>query len=155
MKRVSHRQALRRRDQGVTLIELVAFIVIIGIVVVAMVQAFSGTARGSHYGREMTVATQLAQQRMEVILGQRKRLGFAGFTNANYDPCQLGLWLPTVEACSTATQAAGAFAVSSTFDSAANACGAGTGTTCVVVTVSVTGPNSGALTSLTSHIWDY
>lgn len=152
----SRMTSMAMRERGVTLVELIMFIVIIGIVVVAMVQAFSGTMRGSHYGKEMTVATQLAQQRMEVIFGQRKRLGFSGFTAANYDPCGLAIapW-PTTEACSTTTHGAGSFNVASSFDSTSNACGAGAGTNCVVVTVAVTGPNGDALTSLTAHIWDY
>lgn len=140
---------LRRRDAGVTLVELIAFIVIVAIVAVAMVQAFSGTMRGSHFGKEMTQATQLAQQRMEVILGQRKTLGYTVFiASADYDPCQSGVW--TGQLCSTSSYAAGNFLVASTL-SAADACGTG----CTEVTVTVTGPYGDVLAILADHVWNY
>src|SRR5687768_12406091 len=63
-----------RGCRGVTLIELIAFIVIASVVATAMLHVFSSTMRGSYFGKEMTQGAQLAQQRMEVIYGQRKTL---------------------------------------------------------------------------------
>ena len=154
---------LRRRDAGVTLVELIAFIVIVAIVAVALVQAFSGTMRGSHFGKEMTQATQLAQQRMEVILGQRKTLGYSSFIVGDYDPCQpppalVPPW-STSEACATTTYGAGIFDVQSTL-SAADACGTG----CTEVTVTVASPfgavtgacaGSDVLACLSAEVWNY
>lgn len=139
-----------------TMIELVAFIAVASIVAVAMVKAFSLTMRGSVYGKELTQGTQLAQQRMEVILGQRKRLTYANFTAANYDPCQLGLWAGPPQACSTSTYASGAsYGVTSTGSFAVDTCGAGTGTNCRLITVTVTSPFGDVLTRLTAQVWNY
>jgi type II secretory pathway pseudopilin PulG len=139
----------RRGVLGVTLVELIAFIVIVAIVAAAMVQAFSGTMRGSHYGKELTQATQLAQERMEVILGQRKRLGYASFIAGDYDPCQpppavVAPW-STNQACVATT-----YTVASTL-SAADACGTG----CSEITVTVTGPYGDVLARLTEQVWNY
>lgn len=147
----SSRYAVR----GATLIELIAFIVIAGIVATAMVQAFSGTMRGLHLGKEITQGVQLAQQRMDVILGQRKRLGYAGFTLATYDPCLLAIPpFPASQACAasagytvTSAPAAPGFA--------ADACGVGTGTTCRVITVTVTGPRGSTVATVTRQVWSY
>lgn len=137
------------RTRGLTFIELVAFIVIAAVVAVAMIQAFGGTLRGSHYGKELTQATQLAQQRMEVILGQRKTLGYAAFiTSPDYDPCQSGAW--TAQLCGTTSTPAGNYTVSST-RSAPNACGTG----CTEITVTVTGPYGDVLARLAGQVWDY
>lgn len=155
MRYLCERTSLRRRRlRGATLVELIVFIVVIGVVVVAMVQAFSGTMRGSHYGKELTQATQLAQQRMEVIIGQRKRLGYTNFIAGDYDPCQpppaaAPPW-STSQACSTTTYAAGAFAVNSTL-SAPDACGVG----CSEVAVTVIGPYGDILSRLTYQAWNY
>lgn len=142
------RQVRRRRERGVTLVELIAFIVIVAVIATAMVQAFSSTMRGSHYGKELTQATQLAQQRMEIIIGRRKGMGYAAFlaSGANYDPCQSGLWAGQ-ELCATTSS----YTVSSTAP-VADACGTG----CAEITVSVTSPTDGTLlTQLTYQVWDY
>lgn len=144
------------RMRGVTLIELVMFIVIAAIVAAAMVQAFSGTMRGSYYGKELTQATQLAQQRMEVILGQRKTLTYAGFDANTFDPCDnVGPAPWAAQACQTTAYAAGQFVVTSTFNGANDACGAGAGTNCREITVTVTGPYGDVLSLLTQQVWDY
>lgn len=137
------------RSEGVTLVELIAFIAIVGVVAAAMFQTFSGTMRGSHLGKEMTQATQLAQQRMEVILGQRKTLGYTAFiASVDYDPCQSVAWAG--ELCNTTTYPAGSFNVAST-RSAADACGTG----CTEVTVTVSGPGAGQLARVTTQVWNY
>lgn len=145
-----------RRLRGVTLVELVMFIAIAGIVAAAMVQAFSGTMRSAYYGKEITQATQIAQQRMEVILGQRKTLTYAGFDGNTFDPCDnVGAAPWGAQACQTTTYAAGQFAVTSTFNGANDACGAGTGTNCREVTVTVASPYGDVLSRLTQQVWDY
>ena len=69
--------------RGFTLVELVIFIVVVSILGVAMLAAFSTSVRYSPAAGQITQATQLAQQRMEFILAQRRAVGFAAFT----DPC--------------------------------------------------------------------
>lgn len=131
--------------RGVTLVELIVFIVIAAIVAVAMLQAFSGTMRGSYYGKELTQGTQLAQQRMEVIRAQRKTLGYSAFISSpNYDPCQSGAW--TGQLCTSTSS----YSVKST-PPVANACGTG----CTPVTVTVTGPFGDQLAQLAYNFWNY
>ena len=143
------------RARGVTLIELIAFIVIVAFVVVAMVQAFSGTAKGVATGKMLTAATEAAQQRMEAILAQvrflRSSVGYAGINAGNYDPCPpLGTWAN--QACSS-----GSSTVASSANFAADSCGIGAGTQCFLVTVTAIDVNSslGAPLTLTYQIWNY
>lgn len=139
-----------------TLIELIAFIVIAGLVATALIQVFGGTMRGSHLGKEMTQATQLAQQRMEVIMGQRKRLGYHGFDASTFDPCDpVGAPAWGAQACQTTSYPAGQFTITSTPTFTSDACGAGTGTDCKLVTVTVTGPYGNQLSSLMYQVWGY
>lgn len=131
--------------RGFTLVELVLFIVIVAVVAAAMFQAFMATMRGSHYGKELTQATQLAQQRMEIIMGERKRLGFAGITAATYDPCPpVGAWAN--QACPTTS-----YTVTSTYNNPLPSCDPN----CKEVTVTVTGPYGDVLTRLTFQMWNY
>lgn len=129
--------------RGVTLVELILFIVIAGVIASAMVQAFSATMSGSHIGKEMTQATQLAMQRMDVIQGQRDTLGYSGFAaSADYDPCSSGAW--TAQMC-----ALDGFTVSS------NRTVDGCGTNCTEVVVTATGTIEGGIATLTSHFWNF
>ena len=126
--------------RGFTLIELIAFIVIVAFVIVAMVQAFSGTSNGMATGKKLTAATQAAQQRMEVILAQMRNLrstvGYGGINATNYDPCPpVGTW--SNQACSS-----GSSIVASSANFSSDVCGAGTGTNCFQVTVTATDANS-------------
>ena len=81
----------RFHARGVTLIELIAFIIIVGVLVSGLMTGFATTLRGSGVSRQVTQALQLAQERMELILARKGVVGFACFTNdANgprYDPC--------------------------------------------------------------------
>ena len=134
--------------RGVTLIELIAFIVIAGIAMVVLVQVFAVSTRGSHTGKQLTQGVHLAQQRMEVIHGQRNRLGYAGFTAATYDPCPpVGAW--TAQACQTTTYAGGSYTVTSAFSDVA--CGAD----CKQVTVTVTEPDGTTVSVLFTQFWNY
>lgn len=69
--------------RGFSLIELVIFIVLVSIMGVALLASFSVTTRSTPDAGQVTQATQLAQERMELILAQRRAAGFAAFT----DPC--------------------------------------------------------------------
>jgi type II secretory pathway pseudopilin PulG len=81
----------RFHARGVTLIELIAFIIIVGVLVSGLAAGFSANMSGSATSRDVTQALQLAQERMELIRARRDVVGFACFTNdANgprYDPC--------------------------------------------------------------------
>jgi len=76
-----------RACRGVTLVEMVVFIVIAGLAVAGLVVGMSGAVRTAPMSKEMHQGLQLAQGRMELILAQRTLLGFAGFTSATFDPC--------------------------------------------------------------------
>jgi len=77
----------RRGCSGLSLIEVIFFIVITGLVLAGLVVGMSSALRTAPVPREMHQGLQLAQGRMELILAQRNRLGFAGFTSATFDPC--------------------------------------------------------------------
>ncbi len=154
MLKYAHVPAMPAAIRGVTLIELIAFIIIAGIAMVILVQVFAVSMHGSHTGKQLTQGVHLAQQRLEVIRGQRSRLGYAGFTATTYDPCPpVGTWI--AQACQTTTYPAGNYQITSTFNGAADACGAGTGTDCRVVTVTVTEPGGVTVSVLTTQFWNY
>jgi hypothetical protein len=72
-------------QRGVTLIEVIAFIVIMGISVVALLSMYRAVLPHGVTPAEITLATQLAQERMELILGQRVASGYS--TAVLTDPC--------------------------------------------------------------------
>ena len=72
-----------RQGDGFSLIEVIVFIVILGVLAAGLVVAFSSPLRNSPEAGRLDLAAELAQQRMELILAQRRATGFAGFT----DPC--------------------------------------------------------------------
>ncbi len=76
-----------RRCGGLSLIEVVFFIVITGLVLAGLVVGMSGGTRTVPQPREMQQGLQLAQGRLELILAQRNILGFAAFSAATFDPC--------------------------------------------------------------------
>ena len=84
--------------RGITLIEMIVFIIIVGVLVSGLIGGFSTTMRGSGTPKQITLALQYAQERMELIRAQKDRLGFAGFTTVTYDPCLNGSTHP---ACSS------------------------------------------------------
>ena len=122
--------------RGVTLIELIVFIVIVAFVMAALLWTFSGTMRGSSTGKKLTSATQAAQQRMDVILGHvrtlRSTVGYGAINATNYDPC------PPVGAWANQACASGSSTVTSSANFTSNVCGAGTGTDCFRITVTAT-----------------
>ena len=143
-----HLPAAPAAIRGVTLIEMIAFIVIAGIAMVVLVQVFAVSTRGSHTGKQYTQAVHLAQQRMEVIRGRRETLGYTGFTLATYDPCPpVGAW--TAQVCQTTTYPGGSYTVTTSFSDVT--CGAD----CKQVTVTVTEPDGSTASVLTHQFWNY
>ena len=152
------RSGVARRDcGGVSLIEVIIFIVITAVVVVGLVAGMSGAVRTAPVPREMHQGLQLAQGRMELILAQRSRLGFAGFTAATFDPCA-----PpggAQEAClAPATYAV----VAPCFYTGAGTCGFGAANTCnggdvnyTCVRVRVTGPEGTTVAELDAMVANY
>ena len=70
-------------QRGVTLVELIAFIVIMGISVMALLAMYRAVLPHGATPAQITLATQLAQERMELILGQRAASGYSPVV----DPC--------------------------------------------------------------------
>ena len=81
----ARREAAQR---GVSLIELIAFIVIMGISVVALLSMYRAVLPRGVTPAQITLATQLAQERMELLLGQRDASGYS--TAVLTDPCSGG-----------------------------------------------------------------
>jgi len=96
----------RFHSHGVTLIELVAFIVITGVVVAGLATGISTTLRGTGTPKQMTQALQLAQERMELIRARKDVVGFACFTGTRYDPCQAAAAAGSCAAYSASTHPA-------------------------------------------------
>lgn len=128
-----------------TLVELVLFIAIAGILAVALTQAFVQTTKNAPAGGNMTTATQLAQERMEIILAQKNAVGFANFTAANFDPCQSGS--PAV--CTT-PPAGYSFSPLPSLTTGWDD-GGGINNNYKVITVTVAGPQSATLTAVVSN----
>src|SRR5450830_1639346 len=78
-------KAASAAQRGVSLIELIAFIVIMGISVVALLSMYRAVLPRGATPAEITVATHLAQERMELLLGQRIVDGYS--TVGLNDPC--------------------------------------------------------------------
>ena len=78
-------KAASAAQRGVSLIELIAFIVIMGICVVALLSLYRAALPRGATPAQITLATQLAQERMELILGQRVANGYT--TGALGNPC--------------------------------------------------------------------
>lgn len=74
------------RQAGVSLVELVVFILVAGIAGLGLMAAYTGLMRGPPLSLVNTVATQIAQERMELILARRRAVGFTAIN----DPCDPG-----------------------------------------------------------------
>jgi len=66
-----------KNSAGFSLIELVIFIVVIGLAVSGVFLAFSTTLQNTPLVNTQTLANQLAVARMEIIIGQRRMFGFS------------------------------------------------------------------------------
>lgn len=147
----------RRGCAGVSLIELIVFIVITAVVVVGLVAGMSGAVRTAPVPKEMHQGLQLAQGRMELIRAQRYVLGFANFTAATFDPCA-----PpggAQEACLAPTNYA---VVAPCLYTGAGTCAFGAANTCQggdvnykCVRVRVTGPQGTTVAELDAMVANY
>lgn len=73
-------------NAGFSLVEAIVFIVVLAVLLAGLVVAFGSTLRNSPQAGQLDLAAEIAQQRMELILGQRRAVGFAVFA----DPCVPG-----------------------------------------------------------------
>jgi type II secretory pathway pseudopilin PulG len=78
--------AIDIKQSGFSLVELIIFIVVVSVSVSGVLLAFTSTLRAVPSPNQITAATQLAQERMELILAQKRLVGLAAFT----DPCNPG-----------------------------------------------------------------
>lgn len=76
-----------KHSRGFTLMELLIFILILGIIVAGLASIYPISLKGASLNTEYERALHLAQERMELIIGQRKTLGFTNFRATNFDPC--------------------------------------------------------------------
>ena len=114
---------MMREQQGMTLIEVVLFIIITGIIATGALFAFNTALTQSNSAGKILSAGQLANARMQTILLQRLITGVAGLI----DPCASG----SLAACTTLDTYATnqGFTVASTLSTAS-------GVTTATVTVS-------------------
>lgn len=75
-----------RACRGFSLIEAIVFIIVVGLMAAALAVSFGGPLRSSPQAGELDRMAELTQQRMELILAQRRAAGFAAFA----DPCVPG-----------------------------------------------------------------
>lgn len=73
--------------RGFTLIEVIVLIIIVSILSAALFSAFGAALQGSPQVLNVSRVAELAQERTELILAQRRRTTFGNFTAANFDPC--------------------------------------------------------------------
>lgn len=74
------------RQTGLSLVELIFFIVIVAVLAAGLFGVFASSLRSAPQGGQTDSAAEIAQQRMELILAQRRAVGFAAFA----DPCVPG-----------------------------------------------------------------
>lgn len=116
-----------KKYQGQSLIELVIFIVVVGIITGAIVNTFRTILIYSYRPGSLLTASQLADARMNIIIQQRR---VNGFTNIS-DPCSTS----SLAACTGLNTFANnyGYIINSSLPAAVN------GTRIVTVTVSGTG----------------
>lgn len=69
--------------RGFSLVEAVVFIVVLGVLLSGLIVMIGTPLRNSPVAGGIDTAAELAQQRTELVLAQRRRAGFAAFV----DPC--------------------------------------------------------------------
>ncbi len=121
---------------GFTLIEAIVFIAVVAVLLAGIVAAFRSNLQLSPQAGQIDLASELAQQRMELILAQKRAAGFAAFA----DPCVPG---PGPAAC---VPPAG-YVVSSGIASGY----AGDAADYKTITVSVTGPTAATAATLVAN----
>lgn len=71
----------KKNVAGFSLIELVVFIVVIGLAVSGVFLAFSTALQGTPLVNPLTTANELASARMDIIIGQRRSNGFGAVSD--------------------------------------------------------------------------
>lgn len=127
----------KHRIQGFSLIELVIYIVIMGIIGLSIFAGMNTALESESIVDDNTQAMIIAQQRMEAIIGQRKTNGFTPFV----DPCESPAFFPD-ELCAVGAYAFG-YTVTSTITTGFNG-----NNDLKEVTVEVTGPGTATLSTL-------
>ena len=69
---------------GFTLVELALTVIIVGICFMSLVAVFSTSLVGSSDSEHITIATFLAQEKMEQILADKNGRGYSYIVNSNY-----------------------------------------------------------------------
>jgi prepilin-type N-terminal cleavage/methylation domain-containing protein len=137
-------------QRGLTLIEVIVFIVIMGISAVALLSMYRAVMPRGSTPAQITVATQLAQERMELLLGQRAIYGYS--TAVLTDPCVSGT-PPAI--CTNQYTPSGLYSIVVTGVNPAVPWG-GYGTDSYrMLGVTVLGPGGGQLASLSALIGNY
>lgn len=77
---------MKKKQSGVSLIELVVFVAALSIGVAGITVMFTTLLSQSPITEQVSQALSLAEARMELILGQRHFVGYTGIV----DPCTLG-----------------------------------------------------------------
>lgn len=124
----------RRAARGFSLVEAIVFIVVVAVLLAGIVVALGTSLRSSPRAGEIDLAAELAQQRMELILAQRRSAGFAAFA----DQCSPG---PGPSECLPPP----GYAIASGI-----APGGGGPPAYKVIQVNVTGPSEASATALVS-----
>ena len=75
------------KQSGFSLIELVIFIVVTGLLVSGLLSAFQMVLANPLTPEKANIATELAKARMELLIAESSRVGFAAFSS---DPCSSG-----------------------------------------------------------------
>lgn len=122
--------------RGFTLIELVIFIAVLGIIGTGAIMAFNIAAYHSVDIRFALQASELAKQRMDIIIGQKHALGFTVIN----DPCTTS---PGLAFC----QVPSGFSVTSSIVN-----NWGGDSNFKVITVTTTGLGSATITGLVSNV---
>jgi len=92
------------RQRGLTLIEMILFIVVLGVAGVVLLTSLSAPLTGAGTQTEALTAAQVAQARMEVVLGQKRKAGYPenpgdpSVCGAELDPCEADGGLPFCDA---------------------------------------------------------
>ena len=123
------------RQRGISLVEVIIFTVIIAVLAAGLFGALANSMRGAPQAGQTDTAAEIAQLRMELILAQRRAVGFAAFA----DPCIPG---PGPTVCTPPTS----YGVSSTI-----VAGWGGDPNYRVITVTVTGPFTVTTTALVAN----
>lgn len=73
--------------KGFSLLELVVLIVVLSLLATGLFGAFPSLLQGAATPLEMLTAQRLAKERLELVLGRKRQIGFAGCTQTTCDPC--------------------------------------------------------------------